>query len=139
MNDMANVIEKTPKTLANEISNYHLYCNCMRSGQECGKDTAAAVIKVRDALGKLRVGAFSEFGYVKYQGETKKILLKAGYTYAEWVTRCALCNQRDMQMAGKTAVPIPKSDPRYDPHTIDEKFTSIEVMRKAIKSKTKRL
>lgn len=133
LNTIDQIDDKPNKQLANEITNYPQYCNSMRPGVECGKDTDVAIITVRDETGKTRTGAFSDFGYVKHQGEDKKLVLRHGYTFMHWNTRCALCYERDMHIAKKTAVPLPKSDPRYSPKNDEQKHECIEVMRNAIR------
>lgn len=119
--DLLGDIPETPakKKPSNEIQNYPYQCGI----DGCNHETVVTVLVVRSrTTGETRTGSFSDFGYLKRgrshdEGET--LILREGYEFRRWVTRCAYHYAYDVAKAGRSAnpkmdrsaaLPAPKND-----------------------------
>lgn len=85
--------QKRPANVQNAIPHWPKTCD----NRGCESDTVVAILLVRNREGKLRSGAFSQFGYVD---KNKNWLLNDGYQFERWDSKCAECYQRMTDVMG---------------------------------------
>jgi len=69
----------------------------------CTEKSSLNVVTVQ-GYGGIKAGAFFDFGFTKKGNDGTILVLKDGYTFKGWVTRCAGCYCKDLENQGKTAL-----------------------------------
>ncbi|MEJ1438509.1 MAG: hypothetical protein RPU61_14570 [Candidatus Sedimenticola sp. (ex Thyasira tokunagai)] len=131
---LGDIPDKAPKTDRNQVAPFSHSCGL----DGCNDEATVAMVQVLGPAGRHMTGFFSEYGYTK-KGRTdedaRKWLLRDGYQFVGWVTRCAFHYAADAARAGRSAnKKLPKDKMYPPPKTDEERMEYVDVLRSMTKN-----